>query len=388
MKRIICIAPLMALVGCHKQAAPDQTVTPVRVAAVELHQPQAGARYSATILPGRQVSLAFRVSGFVTDLHQLGGRALEPGDIVTGGTVLARLRQEDYNNSSKQAQSQLEAARESQKSAAAQVAQAAASHAKAEADFARARALIESQSLTRPEFDSARAQLDVTTAQVEAARAQLQAASAQIRTAEANLATARLAHDDTALIAPFTASVVQRNVELGMLAGPSIPAYSLADIGTVKAAFGVPDTVMVQMRPGRAIAISVEAIPGRAFHGAVSSIASVADAETKLFQVEITIPNRGMALKPGMIASLALTDSTPAPAVPVVPLSAVVRDRTNPADFSVMVVEGNVAKVRKVALGPTFGELLAVTNGLKPGELVIRAGGTMVNDGEAVQVLQ
>jgi RND family efflux transporter MFP subunit len=388
MKRIICIAPLIALVGCHKQAAPDQTVTPVRVATVELHQPKAGARYSATILPGRQVSLVFRVSGFVTDLHQLGGRALEPGDIVTGGTVLARLRQEDYNNSSKQAQSQLEAARESQKSAAAQVAQATASHAKAEADFARARALIESQSLTRPEFDSARAQLDVTTAQLEAARAQLQTASAQIRTAEANLATARLAHDDTALIAPFTASVVQRNVELGMLAGPSIPAYSLADIGTVKAAFGVPDTVMVQMRPGRAIAIYVEAIPGRAFHGTVSSIASVADAETKLFQVEITIPNRGMALKPGMIASLALTDSTPAPAVPVVPLSAVVRDRTNPADFAVMVVEGNVAKVRKVALGPTFGELLAVTNGLKPGELVIRAGGTMVNDGEAVQVLQ
>jgi multidrug efflux system membrane fusion protein len=388
MKRIICIAPLIALVGCHKQAAPDQTVTPVRVATVELHQPKAGARYSATILPGRQVSLVFRVSGFVTDLHQLGGRALEPGDIVTGGTVLARLRQEDYNNSSKQAQSQLEAARESQKSAAAQVAQATASHAKAEADFARARALIESQSLTRPEFDSARAQLDVTTAQLEAARAQLQTASAQIRTAEANLATARLAHDDTALIAPFTASVVQRNVELGMLAGPSIPAYSLADIGTVKAAFGVPDTVMVQMRPGRAIAIYVEAIPGRAFHGTVSSIASVADAETKLFQVEITIPNRGMALKPGMIASLALTDSTPAPAVPVVPLSAVVRDRTNPADFAVMVVEGNVAKVRKVALGPTFGELLAVTNGLKPGEMVIRAGGTMVNDGEAVQVLQ
>jgi hypothetical protein len=69
-------------------------------------------------------------------------------------------------------------------------------------------------------------------------------------------------------------------------------------------------------------------------------------------------------------------------------MSAVVRDRLNPADFAVMVVEGKVAKTRRVGLGPTFGELLAITSGLKPGEMVIRAGGTMVNDGEAVEVIQ
>ena len=72
----------------------------------------------------------------------------------------------------------------------------------------------------------------------------------------------------------------------------------------------------------------------------------------------------------------------------MVPLAAVVRDRANPSDFSVMVVEGKVAKARRVALGPTFGEVLAVTSGLKPGEMVIRAGGTMVNDGETVEVIQ
>ncbi len=387
MKPILLIASLLALTACHKQVATEQTVTPVRVAAVDMYQPKSGARYSASILPGRQVSLAFRVSGFVTDIRRLGGRGLEPGDIVTGGTVLARLREEDYSNSSAQAESQLASARESQKSAAAQLAQAKASHAKAEADFARARTLIESQSLTRPEFDSARAQLDVTSAQVEAARAQLDSATAQIRNAEASMATARLAQKDTALVAPFTASVLQRNVEIGVLAGPSLTAYSLADIGTVKAAFGVPDTVVVQMRPGRAIAISIEAIPGREFRGMVSSVASVADTDTRLFQVEVAIPNPGMLLKPGMIASLALQDTMPAPPVPVVPLSAVVRDRTNPASFAVMVVEGKVAKARRVGLGSTFGELLAVTSGLKPGETVIRAGGTMVNDGETVEVI-
>jgi multidrug efflux pump subunit AcrA (membrane-fusion protein) len=95
MKRIMLIALFFVLAACRKeQTKTANTATPVRVAAVDMYQPRSGARYSASILPGRQVSLAFRVSGFVTDIHRVGGRGLEPGDIVSGGAVLARLRQE------------------------------------------------------------------------------------------------------------------------------------------------------------------------------------------------------------------------------------------------------------------------------------------------------
>jgi RND family efflux transporter MFP subunit len=387
MKVLALVVVLLAPAACQKPLPLEKAVTPVKVTAVDLYQPENGARYSASILPGRQVNLAFRVTGFVAGIQRIGGRGLEAGDIVRAGTVLAQLRAEDYQHSLTQAQSQLEAAKENQRAAAAQLAQAKASFVKAEADLKRARTLFDSQSLTRPEFDSARAQFDVAEAQVEAARANLGATAAQIRNAEASMATARLAHGDTALIAPFNASVIQRNVEVGMLAGPALTAYSLVDIETVKAAFGVPDTTVVQLRPGQKISVSVEALPVQSFNGTVTSIASVADSTTRLFQVEVSIPNRGMLLKPGMIASLTLKDARSLPAVPVIPLAAVVRDRANPSDFSVMVVEGKVAKARRVALGPTYGELLAVTSGLKPGEFVIRAGGTMVNDGETVEVI-
>ena len=104
--------------------------------------------------------------------------------------------------------------------------------------------------------------------------------------------------------------------------------------------------------------------------------------------MEILLANPQLALKPGMIASLALSDTgTAAPPVPVVPLSAVIRDRENPADFSVMVVENKVARAKRVSLGPTFGDVLAVTGGVKPGELVIRAGATLVTNGEVVEVI-
>jgi len=389
MNRIVAVVPFLLVAACHREGPKlEKALTPVRVTAVDLYQPKSGGRYSASIMPGRQVSLGFRVSGIVTDIHQVGGRGLEPGDIVGGGTVLAHVREEDYRNTTAQAQSQADAAREAQKSARAQLAQAEASRTKAEADFARARTLFESQSLTRPEFDAAKAQFDITTAQVDAARAQIDSTAAQIRTAEANIASARLNQGDTALVAPFTASVVQRNVELGMMAGPSLSAYTLADISTVKAAFGVPDVVAVQLKAGKSIAIEVEALPGSEFRGTVTAIASVADSETRLFQVEVTLANPRLTLKPGMIASLTLSETGSAPpAVPVVPVSAVIRDRESPADFNVMVVEHKVAKARRVSLGPTFGDVLAVTSGVKPGEMVIRAGATMVANGEVVEVI-
>jgi multidrug efflux pump subunit AcrA (membrane-fusion protein) len=95
-----------------------------------------------------------------------------------------------------------------------------------------------------------------------------------------------------------------------------------------------------------------------------------------------------MLLKPGMIASLTLGAAGVAPAaVAVVPVSAVIRDRENSSDFTVMVVENKVAKARRVSLGPTFGDVLAVTSGVKPGELVIRAGATLVTNGEVVEVI-
>jgi multidrug efflux system membrane fusion protein len=142
------------------------------------------------------------------------------------------------------------------------------------------------------------------------------------------------------------------------------------------------------LKPGKPVAITVEALAGREFHGTVTAVAAVADAETRLFQVEISMLNPSLALKPGMIASLTLTDSGAAPArMPVVPVGAVVRDHDNPADFMVMVVENKVAKARRVSLGPTFGDILAVTGGVRPGEFVIRSGASMVANGQFVEVI-
>lgn len=384
---------LIPLTSCsHETGKLEKTVTPIRVVAVENFTPTTGERYSASIEPASQVNLTFRVSGFVQYLHQIRAadghmRALEPGDRVTAGTLLARLRQEEFDIQLRQAQGQLEAARESEKAARAQLAQVQASRAKAEMDFGRSKALIESRSLTQPDYDAAKAQYDSTHAQVDAARSQQEAAAGQLHAADAALASARLAQQDASLVAPFSAVVVQRNIELGALVGPSLTAISLADVSSVRASFGVPDVVAVHLKRGAALPIFVEALAEREFRGVVTAVAEVADRSTRLFQVQLTLPNPQALLKPGMITTLSLGSQAKVQPVLVVPLSAVVRPQEGASGFAVMVIEGNQVHRRGVALGNTYGDRIALVQGVKLGERVVVSGATFLAEGDNVEVI-
>jgi RND family efflux transporter MFP subunit len=390
MKRIASTSVLMFLVACREAPKIEKPPTPVHATTVEMFTPKSRERYSATILPSRQVNVAFRLGGFVTAVYQVRDadgrtRNLEPGDIVQGGTVLAQLREKDYDLQIGQATGQRNEARQGETTAKAQLAQAEAAAAKAAQDFERAQFLFDNKSLTRTDYDAAKAQYDATRAQVDAARSQIQAIGDRIATAEAALGTANLARADTAIEAPFTAAVVQRNIDVGSLVGAGTPAYSLAETGWVKAAFGVPDGAAVRLRPGVRVPLFLEALPDRVFQGTVSAIAAVADTATRLFQVEMMIPNQNGLLRPGMIATVTIGGGADAP-VTVVPLRAIVRASESGGGFAVMVVEGRQARRRVVKLGETYGENVAVT-GVKPGERVISTGPTLVGEGETVEVI-
>ena len=380
------------LLSCNRQKAVlEKNATPVRLSVVENYTPAQGERYSASILPNRQANLAFRVSGFVESIYQVRGsdgqmRAVDIGDIVKAGTVLAQVRVKDYELQVSQADGQMKQAQQSEQTARAQLQQAEAAATNAEQNFERADALFKKNSLTKSDYDSATANRDSTRAQVEAARSQVQAATGALDAAQSALGTANLGLHDTSLTAPFTGAVVQRSIELGMLVGPSVSAFVLADISSVKATFGVPDILVTSFRKGSKLSVYAEAFPSRQFQGFVSAIAAAADSNTRAFQVEVTIPNERVMLRPGMIASLDVGQRPHLQAVTVAPLNAIVRSEDNSSHFAVVVVDDGVARRRPVTLGSTYGDRIAIT-GVEAGQKVVSSGATFVSDGDAVRVI-
>jgi multidrug efflux system membrane fusion protein len=90
-----------AACGAKGGAAREKVVTPVRMRTVEEQSQLAGARYSGNTEPGTRVDLAFKVGGYVREIASAKGhgnetRKLQEGDWVKKGTVLAVVRESDY----------------------------------------------------------------------------------------------------------------------------------------------------------------------------------------------------------------------------------------------------------------------------------------------------
>jgi RND family efflux transporter MFP subunit len=367
-------------------AEANRVPVPVHAVPVRLFTPQSGERYSASLTASRQITLSFRVAGFVESIYGGESHRLEPGDLIPKGTVLAVLRPKDYEIQILQAKGQLDSARKNIEVAREQVAEAEAVFTRADLAWKRANSLYESRALTAPDWEAAKAQRDIAEAQLRAARSQVEAATGQQDTAAASVSTADLAKADTVIAAPYTARLLQRNIEVGSLVAPGQPAFTLADTSVVKAVFGVPDSAVITLKRSGRVPLSVESIQ-RQVSGVITSIAAAADPATRLFAIEASLPNPDGNLRPGMIATVSLRSAdTPTP-VAVVPLSAIVRSKEEAGGFSLMVVHANRVRSQAITLGATYGDQVAVA-GVQPGELVIVSGASLLSEGELVEVIQ
>jgi RND family efflux transporter MFP subunit len=201
---------------------------------------------------------------------------------------------------------------------------------------------------------------------------------------------AQLALDDCTVRAPFDGWIVKRSVELGQLVGPSTPGFSLIDTSSVKAVFGVPDTSIQNIHLGVRQSITTEAI-SRSFDGLITSISPAADPKSRVYSVEVTVPNPKNTLKVGMIASLDLGGSPLKTTFPVVPLSAVLRDPQRAEAFSIFTVEGAgdevIVRSHQVELGEPQGNMIVVTRGANLGDRVVVTGATLIKDNEKVRII-
>jgi RND family efflux transporter MFP subunit len=357
-----------ALVACQPRAetASPKVVTPVRVRIVEARNQLAEARYSGTLEPRTRVDLAFKVGGYVRELGQIkaGGvsRSIQEGDFVTKGTLLAVVREGDYQ----------------QKVAAAQagLSETVALQKQAQLDYDRTQRLTASNAVAKLEVDAQSARLETAAARVESAKARIQEAQLDL--------------GDCTMRAPIDGVILKRPIEVGSLVGPGTVGLVIADTTSVKLLFGAPDRLVEKLKPGGNLSVTFDAVPGE-YAASISRIAPSADPKSRVFEIEATIPNPRNQLHVGMIAKLSVPQQAVASPALVLPLTSVVRSPRDPRGFSVFVVEATkgkeVARMRDVKLGDVVGNVVVVAEGLKPNERVVSMGATLLAEGEPVRVI-
>jgi RND family efflux transporter MFP subunit len=345
----------LGLAACGRAEEPrERQPVAVKVATVEPTAGRAGRRYSASVRPDVDVEMAFKVGGYVDEILLLTGadgrrRPLQEGDVVRRGTVLAHVRDNEYRD---------------------RLAEAQASMTQAKSEYERTARMYENHAASKAEYDAAYAR----------------AASSRARYDQAVLTL-----EDCSLKASMDGTVLSRRIEVGTLVSPGAPAFRLADTRSVKVVVGVPDVEVVHLEMGAVMEITAEAFPGVKFPGRITRISASADASSRVFEVECTIPNGEGRLRTGMIATLlAASPGTSAGGTPV-PLNAVVRPADDPEGYAVFVVEEKdgrqFAVSRKVELGDVIGNAIEVNQGLAGGERVIVTGATLVLDQQEVRII-
>lgn len=153
--------------------------------------------------------------------------------------------------------------------------------------------------------DMAQARLD----QVKsgATQAQIDAAKAGVAQAQAALEAARAAVREATLTAPFTGTIALITVDAGQVIGPGVVAASIADLQSWEVNtddLGEVDVVNVQ--PGQAVAITLDALPGLTLDGTVASITPRAENKRGdvTYTVKIKVENSDPRLRWGMTAQV------------------------------------------------------------------------------------
>mgnify|MGYP003362348075 CR=1 FL=1 len=255
----------------------------------------------------RQVSLAFENSGRISSL------AVDEGDRVKAGQVLATLNTEALKIQEQQAIAQLDiqkqTVREQQSGARpeelaqarAQLSSAQAQLQKATEDINRIQYISSStggKGISKQEFDTARSNLRIAQASVKERQASLalmekgvrseqrDASAAQVRATRAQLALLQYQLSQAELLSPVDAVVRARLQEPGDMTSPQKSVFTLALSAPKWVRVWLNESDLGRVKTGMPAEILTDSFPDKPVKGKVGFISSVAEFTPKSVQTE------------------------------------------------------------------------------------------------------
>lgn len=329
---------LFLLAGCFSDAAATErhadseprVAIVVRAAAPITRRAMVAA--SGTVEPRATSDVAFEVPG------KLATVAVDEGDQVAAGALLAALDPTDYSLAFEQAR--LTATRASDEARRARI--LAAANAMAPNDLEKAM--------------NAEAQANVASTM----------AGKKLR--------------DTRLVSPLSGIVARRSANRGETVPAGAALFTIVDLDTVRARVAVPESDVGVITTGAVATLTVPSLGDTTVAGHVRLVGVAADKVTRTFAVEISVPNTGHRLKAGMIVEASIETPNTATRL-TVPASAIVHDAEGATQLFIYASTEQRVHARRITPGAFVGSEVEITSGLAEGELVVIGGQQQLREG-------
>lgn len=383
---------------------------------------------SGEIRPQNYTNVLGEGFGKITDI------VVKEGDYVKKGDVLLHLESvqpgadvEAQEASLQAGEAGLRAAAANYDSTVATLAQKQADLEKAKFDWQRSQQLYQEQLISKQDYDASKATYDGAQAAFNATQAQVDQmrASREQAHASANASRATLTHmkdvlRKTTYRAPISGIVTYIDVRVGENVVPGIQnsegsfLLNISDMSVVTAEVKVDETDIASVADGQPTDVTIDALPGKLFHGHVTEVGEQAilrtsgqaattqttanTQEARDFKVVVRLDNPPTGLRPGLstTAKIETAHKTSVLAIPIqalaersqkelaearqgstesVTLAASNTDAGNGAKETdvqgVFVIHGKKAQFVPVETGITGVTDIEVTSGLQEGDQVV-----------------
>lgn len=360
MKNIITILSIstMLLTSCggdKKEATPTATPISVKIGGNGGNSKSPFVTASGKIESESSATMSTRLMGYVTKLN------VKVGQKVISGQPLISI-----NNSDLQAKkAQVDAS----------ITQATAAYTNAKKDYDRFVNLFAQQSATAKELDDMTARYTIAKASLEAAK--------QMR----NEIMAQFAY--TNIVAPFSGTITNTFVKEGDMANPGMPLVSLEGSGKMQVTAMVSENDIALLKNGMPAILTIKSLQ-KEVKGTVSEISLSAKNTGGQYLVKINILQKDTTILSGMFVNVQfptakknVVNNSNNDRV-LVPENALIRQGQLTGIYTIG--ENNIALLRWLRIGKTYGNEVEVLSGLSADEnYIITADGKLFN-GAKVQI--
>ena len=223
-------------------------------------------------------------------------------------------------------------------------------------------------------------------------KAEIDASESKFKQKEAGVEQMRSMIAKKTVRAPFDGQLGIRQVNVGQMINSGQQVVQLTSLDSLFADFALPQQYLGQLTPGLEVHVTTDALPGHVFPGKVTAINSMVDSSTRNITLQATLENPDHVLRPGMFAKAEVTLPEKHKTL-VVPGSAI---SYAPFGDSVFVIdkkkdektgkESQVIRQQFVRVGEARGDFVAITQGLKAGEIVVSTGVFKLRNGMTVTI--
>lgn len=384
---------VLAGCGCSSRQAGSTKEAPVTVRVRQPARVERAlvVRASGTVEARETVPLAFQVGGRVARV------AVEEGQAVKRGQLLAELEKTDYELGAQAAEADLAAAEAQAEKArrgarSQEVAQARIQYEQAMDEHNRMRQLFERRSLAENDYRKFEARYRASREQYELLKAGAReedrlAAEAQSRKAGVNVRLNQKRLSDARLEAPLDAVVLRRLIQPAEMVAPGHPALILGDLNPVRVRVGIPEAEIGKIATGQQATVRVPALGERTFAGTVELVAYAAEPSSRTFAVRILTANPRLELRAGMVAEAEITTGMKQSAL-TLPGESIIRDPQGVTNVLVYFPEQRQVWTRRVKVGGVVGNEIEVTEGLSEQDEVVVAGQARLRSGSVVTAVR